>query len=117
MITSAPKGLNYEISEENLQEMSYFGRSVWNVYKNSDIVYPLSTNPLYLNNQSSFEYASTFRTSVNGVTYTDIGSAMYNNGFTAEQMFNGIAVLNSSTIWENAYREYFDQETPAYIIY
>lgn len=111
VITSAPKGLNYEISSKGMAEMSYFGQSVWNLYKNSDVVFPISTNSLYLNNQSSFEYASTFKTSVDNVTYTDIGSAMYNNGYTAKQMFEGISVLVNRTSWENAYSEYFGTDT------
>ncbi len=116
MITSAPKSLKYEISSENQKKMSYFGRSVWNNYKNSDVVYPISTNSLYLNNQSSFEYASTFRTEVNDVVYTDIGSAMYNNGFTAKQMFEGIAAVNSKTNWENTYKDYFEKDAKTSVL-
>ena len=107
VITSSPKALNYEISEENQEKMSYFARDVWNLAERSDIVYPISTNPLYLNNQSSFGYGDTFASKVNGTVYTDIGSAIYNFKFTPKQLFDGIAELNSKANWESLYSQYF----------
>lgn len=87
--------------------MSYFARDVWNLAERSDIVYPISTNPLYLNNQSSFGYGDTFASKVNGTVYTDIGSAIYNFKFTPKQLFDGIAELNSKANWESLYSQYF----------
>ncbi len=53
-ITDTPKALNYTMNSEELSKMSPYGRSVMKLKQNADIVYPYSTTPLYVNNQSGF---------------------------------------------------------------
>ena len=51
-ITSVPLSYQYEISEQQYNNnLTYFGRTVWDAKVNSNIVYPTSSAPLYLQNQ------------------------------------------------------------------
>ncbi len=59
-ITNTPKAFRYSMSEAQLNEMSPFGRSVIKMKENSDIVYPYSTNSVYIQNQSSFSAANMY---------------------------------------------------------
>ena len=106
-ITGSPKSLNYTMEDEDLEQMSFYSRSVWHLKENSDVVYPYSTNRIYLNNQSTFINAGGFATRVNNVQYTDIASAIRNNKFTATQLFNGHVSRHSQSDWERDYEDYF----------
>ena len=50
-VSSIALSYKYDMSESQLEQMSPFGRSIWEAKTNSDIVYPSSTHPLYLSNQ------------------------------------------------------------------
>ncbi|MBO4594725.1 MAG: hypothetical protein J5697_03395 [Clostridia bacterium] len=51
-ITSVPLSYDYELSEDQYNnQLTYFGRTVWDTKRNSNVVYPISIAPLYLRNQ------------------------------------------------------------------
>ncbi len=51
-VTSVPLSYEYELSEQQYNEqLTYFGRTVWDTKINSNVVYPTSSAPLYLRNQ------------------------------------------------------------------
>lgn len=61
IVTNAPKAFTYELNDEQLAELSPFGRSVIELQKKADIVYPFSTSPLYVNRQSQFVTGASYR--------------------------------------------------------
>ena len=52
-ITGTPRGLNYEMPETTLSEMSSYARSLWKMKKSADIVYPYSANDVYKANSGA----------------------------------------------------------------
>ena len=53
-MTNTPKALKYEMTAEQMNGMTYFGRSIMEVQSNSDIVFPYSSEPIYVNQAGSF---------------------------------------------------------------
>ena len=54
-ITGCTKALDYTLSADQYNSLTYFGKSFYDIYKNSDIVFPYDNNLLFANNQSKFQ--------------------------------------------------------------
>lgn len=89
VITNTPKAFNYDITEEDMSGMSYFGKSVIQLKQNSDIVYPYATNSVYVNNQGKFGTHAMYYSNA-GTTYQFVAEAMHEGGVTAEEYFTGM---------------------------
>lgn len=91
-ITNCPKALNYDLTAEQVGELSYFGKSLYSAYKKADVVFPYANNNLYNNNQLKLQE----------IDKTGNGSPLYKskegnffveslrNGKTLESYFNGM---------------------------
>ncbi len=90
IITNTPKALNYTMTDEEMSQMSPFGRSVMKLKQVSDIVYPVSTNPLYINNQAQFDTHSMYWSMVGGREIQFASGAFYDTKVTAEDYFAGM---------------------------
>ena len=94
--TSITRPLNYEISEEDQANLSTYARSLIELKKNSDIVYPYSSNTIVNNNPDVFNaYHFIWNTRIGGEKgnvfkhpFMYFGSATISNP-TAEAYFNG----------------------------
>ncbi len=89
-ITNTPKALDYTMTEEEMAQMSPFGRSVLNLKQTSDIVYPISSNPLYINNQGQFDTHSLYWSMVGGKEIQFASGAFFDTGVTPEDYFAGM---------------------------
>jgi hypothetical protein len=95
------------MTDAEKSQMSNYGRSLINLKERSDLTLPVSTNPLYLANQSKFNNKYTFVASIDGTTYNDPLSILrpsQANSVTAEQFFNGISAMWSD--WASNYGQY-----------
>ena len=92
--TGAPKAFNYEMSDAELSQLSYFGRSVWNAKVTSDIVYPYAQNQRYINNQSRFSTFDMYY-STSSSTYRWIADGM-KAGVSAADYFKGLETYNKN---------------------
>lgn len=88
--TNTPKDLNYEMTEEEMSSMTYFGRSVMKLKAQSDIVYPYSSEAIYINQSSMFNADKVWDSVVNGVSYSGPASAFVEDGVSVEDYFNGM---------------------------
>lgn len=95
--TGAPKAFNYEMSDAELSQLSYFGRSVWNAKKTSDIVYPYAQNERYINNQGRFSTFDMYYSTTSS-TYRWIADAM-KAGVSAADYFKGLETYNKNYTW------------------
>lgn len=89
-ITNTPKALEYTMTEEELSVMSGFGRSVMELKKNSDIVYPYSRESIYVNQASKFAAANIWKSNIDGVFYDNPTLSFYEGEAKAEEYFAGI---------------------------
>lgn len=90
-ITNTVKALNYTVSDETKAQLTPFGKSLVQVKDASQVVYPFSTNSVYLNNQSYFQVDSAFRTTIGSKDYQFPAIAMHEDNVSAENYFKGMA--------------------------
>jgi hypothetical protein len=108
-ITSTPKGLKTTYTEADKAKMSHFGRSVIEIANRSDVVFPVSTKPIYLANQNTFNNKYTFVASINGTTFNDPTTILRPsdiNHKTAKDFFLGIGARY--TTWATDYSQWFN---------
>lgn len=99
--TSTTRSLKYEIASVDEAKMSYFGKSVIEMKKNSDIVYPLSSVEKVINNPSYFSTdAWGWSSLVGGNPYKDpFMNLLEVSGLTAESYFKGLSSQYSQKSW------------------
>ena len=106
--TGIPKGVAYDIPEDKLNEVdNYFQKSILKMKLESDVIYPYSANPIYINNQGNFMYmhtASPWSSVVDNMKFGNYYAA-YKKKITAKEYFIGSFV--SKDEWEKSYSAYF----------
>lgn len=110
LVTNAPKAINYTLSDEQYNSLNCFGKSVYDLVKNGNLVQQISNNPIFANNSLDLDISSSFKCRV--------GSTVYNNPVkemctkttavtkTAEELFNGLRNNYSESYWSK-YSRYF----------
>lgn len=104
--TNTVKALDYPVSGENYNKLTTFGKSVYDLHKSSDIVYPFSAEPAYLDNQSLFSVHESYyskignKESAHPIEYLREGQS--NNVI---DFFNGMIVYNRER-WDRVFGGY-----------
>ena len=104
-ITGCTKALDYTLTNDQYKSLSYFGKTFYDAYKSSDVLFPYDNNLLFANNQKVFQeldpgtgsplYKSTaYTTSFVKAIEKDISAATYFSGM--HDYFNEL------TIWKKA---------------
>lgn len=88
--TNTPKALDYPMSEEDLSQMTYYGRSLYERKAASDIVYPYSSSSFFANNQSRFHTNDQYYTKVNNKDNQYVITGLVDLNYTAETYFSGM---------------------------
>lgn len=96
-ITNTPKAFEYTMTDAQLEKLSPFGRSILELKAKADVVYPYSTNPTYIQNQSAFESSRMYQTSS---TNTWPASDFRENNTSAEKYFTDMCSYYR-TSWAN----------------
>lgn len=97
--TYVTRCLNYTLSDEQLNKLSIYGKSLYNLKHDSktEIIYPFSKNNIYANHQELFEPGAYFRSKVNGRTYN----------YPAEPFRQNIC--DAKTLFQESYAYYKNQ--------
>lgn len=105
--TGIPKGVTYEISEDAMAKVdNYFQQDILHTKMNSDVVYPYSANPIFVNNQGDFMFlmhGNVWSATVSGQTFSNYYAAN-KSGITAKDYFQSSFV--SKDTWNDKYSEY-----------
>ena len=105
-ITGCTKALNYTLTDAQYEGLSYFGKSFYDQYKKSDILFPYDNNLLFANNQLTFQSLT-----ADGKTVPLYKSKAHVGGFiegieknvSAGTYFNGMYdYFKELTIWKKA---------------
>lgn len=107
LTTNTPKAVGYDLSEEQLANLSNFGRTVWNARERADIAYPFSDNQVYLYAQSDFNMLYSWKSLISGVTKTNMIDAIRKDQDSTADLFNGLANYYTQSRWESQYGKYF----------
>ena len=98
-ITGTARGLQYNISDEAYNELSSYGKSLWDNHKNGNIIYKLSDNKVYREKETDF--SDTW------------GSGSFRSPFDAFRLNNATVLsyytgtLISGSEWDRKYSSYF----------
>lgn len=109
VITGTTKALKYDIGDA-YDDMSFYGKSVWDYVKNSDVIYPYSQNTMYLANQSAFMmfWPRMWTCKINGNTVDGIASKIADTGaLTAKQAFDGLKDNYTQSYWQTSYGNFW----------
>jgi hypothetical protein len=107
LITGVAKGVKYQIPSEKVAEMNHYYQSLYYIRQNSDIIYPYSDHPIFVNNQSTFSSSATgnfWQATVDGTPYAYPYPA-FKAGKTAVQYFEGMRKTQEQ--WINSYSKYW----------
>lgn len=88
--------LDYTIDDNELDDLTYYAKTLYEIHNNADIVYPYSRNDRYFTKTSVVMSNRTLWTTKlkNGTENTFITYAFYNNqGLTAKDYFEGLKNL------------------------
>lgn len=106
-ITNCPKALNYDMPETSLEKMTTFGRSVYEMKKDADIVYGYSSTQF--GRAVGNDLLVGYNTKINALPYVDIAKVFKEYPkYTAKMWFEGMAINNSAESWEVAYGNMFN---------
>lgn len=105
-ITGCTKALNYSLDQAQYDSLSYFGKSFYDAYKSSDIVFPYDNNLLFANNQKVFQEID-FGTGSPLYKSTAYNDSCFvravEKGVTLENYFNGMySYFSEQSIWKKA---------------
>ena len=108
VITGTTKSLKYDM-DDRYDELSFYGKSLWNYVKNSDVIYPFSQNNLYLGNQSVFMmfWPRMWTCTIDNNTVEGIAGKIADSGqLTAKKAFDGLKDYYTESQWKGAYSSY-----------
>lgn len=105
-ITGCTKALNYTLTSDQYNSLSYFGKSFYDAYKKADIVFPYDNNLLFANNQKVFSEI----TGANGCPFYQSTANSESTlpesleaGTTFENYFNGMYTYFSKlNVWKSS---------------
>ena len=116
LTTNAPKALNYELTNDQINEMTHFGKSLWSIKESGNVVYPLSTNEFFKDNQSTLNYCNFFQADISDKTYKSVADDLRGTNasrVSAKDFFNGIIAKYDSTWWNDTFGEWFQNKENA----
>lgn len=89
-MTNTPKALKYEMTAEQMNGMTYFGRSVMELQSNSDIVFPYSSEPIYVNQAGSFAMVDMWDSAVGAEYYGSPSVPLRKGQVSVADYFSGL---------------------------
>ena len=107
--TGLPKCVNYTIPDDKLALIdNYFQQDILQTKMDADVVYPYSSNPIYVNDQNQFMFNQ--GSPLWGATYDGRASTNYYTAFkagvTAKDYF--LASATDQETWSSRYRDYLN---------
>lgn len=102
--TGIPKGMKYDLSDETYNLLSPYSRSLFDMKRSCDIVYPYSDNKIYMYNPTLLLGSNMYQSVVKDTPYLYPYTAL-TAGVTAEQYFKG--AFKTENEWKTKYSDYF----------
>lgn len=109
--TGTVRALNYTVSAEDLQKLSFYGKSVYSHKQSSETIYPLSNNAIFRNNQADFMgrtyYATDYKVGSNG-SYNYVSRMLLDDYIGGNQVKADVASYFSGmyTYYKNKWASY-----------
>lgn len=100
--TSVTRALDYDTAESDLTGSSSYCRSVIDLKKNSNVIYPYSTKSVIINNPAYFSNETwSWRAIISGASYSNpFQTFLDNSSLSAKDYFDGLSNYFTATSWE-----------------
>ncbi|MBQ8294939.1 MAG: hypothetical protein IJX87_00735 [Clostridia bacterium] len=109
-VANGIRPFDYQLTEEDAANASYFAKQALDIYQNSDIVNPWSSNPLVYNNLASF--VGNYDSKAGGSTHTTVveglASLAKTSATPALDYFNGLSAYWTESNWNTTFATYLE---------
>lgn len=78
MTVGVPKGVDFELTSDQYDDLSYYQKSLYDIKRNSDVVFPFSNSNIFIQNTSNFLFDGN-----SSIYKSSVGSTLYGNFFYA----------------------------------
>ena len=102
--TGIARALQYDLTEAQKNSLTSYARNVWEYRNRATVIYNLSGNKIYMNNETTFIKAI-WQSTVSGYKYVGIYEA-YKKNVSTKDYFKGLWVTPSD--WNSKYKVYFN---------
>lgn len=109
--TGIPVGIKYDLTNQQYNGLSIFGKSSWDIYKEAmqkdSYVTPLSKSGIFFKHYNTFTTNSlgySFKSTINGLARNLVFEAMTQYDATARDYFDGMKI--DKTTWDSNYKIY-----------
>ena len=103
--TGVAKGVKYSLNNEQKNSLTYYAQNVWNYRSSYDVVYNLSDNEIFMNDENTF-ITDFWSSKVSGTDYLFPYTAFRaSQNVTAAKYFEGMKI--SANAWEDKYGKYY----------
>lgn len=102
--TGVTRGLNYKITDEQLNSLDYFNKYIVTLRQKSNCISPISANAIYQKNQSAFSWnigLHFWQTTAGGGAFLPLTKFRGSSKLTAREYFEGMEVSQST--WDKNY--------------
>ena len=100
--TGAVKGYKYDMTPEDMSNLSQFSKSLIKSVKNSDVIYKYSSSSFYNKNLAYLAYDVVYTANVKGSTYKNAIDGIREGGTTGEGYFKSVVEYFSKYEFWNA---------------
>lgn len=110
--TGTVKALNYTVSDEDLQSLSEYGKSVYKHKQTSETIYPFANNRIFLNNQADFHGRNYYATDY---TVGNSGSYKYVTKMLLDDYIGGNKVMPNVEKYFSGMYTYYTNQWSSYL--
>ena len=101
-ITNTPKSFDYEMTAADLNELTSFGKSVYEIKENATVVYAYSADSF--GRKLTITLLDGYFTTIQGLPYADLAKTFKEHpDYTSKMYFDGIAEFYSEEKWNATY--------------
>lgn len=93
---------DYDLTESDAENSSYYAKQLINLHKTADVVDPWSTHPIMINNMSQFVGLGAFNSIIGSKSY-NIPTSAVRQGVSAKSYFEGLSAYWTATRWQNSF--------------
>ncbi len=105
--TGVARALQYDLTDAQKNSLSSYAKNVWEYRSRATIIYNLSGNGIYMNNETTF-IKEIWQSTVSGSKYVGPYAA-FKKGIKVEEYFKGLWMTPSQ--WQSNYSAYFSGAT------
>lgn len=109
-IVNMPKPFAFDMTDEQLEKCSTFGRDLYKAHSSGNVVFSGSKNAIFRSAYMRFMSVNQWDTKLsNGLDHRMVSTAFKNNpDFTAKDYFDGLKTVHSAAKWAEDYGKYFE---------